>query len=109
MAENEVVETEVTEKGNDIITIYKDGKARDVTRKAFNIHYAGQGYKLDEVEEKAEEIDYTVEFLQGLNAEELKEVTNPNYKAAFDKAGIAYEKKATKAELINLIPKKSND
>lgn len=93
-----------TEKGNDIITIYKDGKAREVTRKAFNIHYAPKGYKLDENESNV--IDYTVEYLQGLNHDELQGVTNDKYKEAFDKVGITYEKKATKNDLIDLIPKK---
>lgn len=100
-------EKEVVEKGNDIITIYKGGQAKDVTRKAFKIHYAGKGYTLDEDSNKV--IEYTVEYLQGLNYDELQGVTNTKFKEAFDKAGIAYEKKANKDELIKLIPKKSND
>lgn len=100
-------EKEVVEKGNDIITVYKDGQAKEVTRKAFNIHYAGKGYTLDE--DAAKTIEYTVEYLQGLNDAELQATKNDYFKEAFDKVGISYEKKATKGDLINLIPEKSND
>lgn len=106
MAEQEK-ELETVEKGNDLITVYKDGQAKEVTRKAFNIHYAAKGYKLEEDDSKG--IDYTVEYLQGLDDDGLQNVTNPQYKEAFDKVGILYEKKATKADLINLIPKKDSN
>ena len=94
----------MTEKGNDIITVYKGGKSLEVTRKAFIIHYAERGYTLDD--EKPKEIEYTVEYLQGLSTEDLDNVVNKHFKEAFDKAGIVYDKKATKSDLIALIPKK---
>lgn len=89
------------EKNNDLITIYKGGKAIEVTRKAFNVHYVHNGYTLQQGGKKE---TYTVEDLKGLADKELKKVTNDQYKAAFDEAGIAYEEDATKNELIQLIP-----
>lgn len=93
----------MAEKGNDVITIYKDGKELEVTRKAYNIHYAARGYKLEQ--EKQVKV-YTIEELQSLTEKELQKVKVDEYKAAFDAAEIQYEDDAIKAELIQLIPSK---
>lgn len=92
---------EVAEKGNDLLTIVKGGKTLEVTRKAFNVHYAGLGYKLDG--EKAAPKVYTLDELKELSDKELKKVTNDQFKDALSADGVDYEDDATKADLIQLV------
>ena len=89
-------------KNNELITVYKDGAALEVTRKAYNVHYQHHGYSLEEGNKKA--VAYTLDDLKGMNEKELKKVTNDQYKSIFDDYGIEYEEDATKNQLIALIP-----
>lgn len=100
---NDVAEetNEVVEKGNDLLTITKGGKSLEVTRKAFNVHYAGLGYKVDG--EKAAPKVYTLDELKELSDKELKKVTNEQYKEVLDAEGVDYEENATKADFISFV------
>lgn len=89
------------EKNSDLITVYKGGKAIEVTRKAFNVHYVHNGYTLKPGGKKE---SYTIEDLQGMTEKELNKVTNDQYKELFDSVGIKYEEDATKKDFIKLIP-----
>lgn len=72
-----------------IITVVSPGgKEVEVTERAYNVVYKGQGYKLvGEVNER----------------DALKEKTNAELKAILDEKDIDYPSNATKDELISLI------
>jgi hypothetical protein len=78
-----------------------NGKVHRVTQRAYDVVYRNQGYALADAEEM-EEATNDVDFFS-LSREELKKVKNDDLKAFLDKEGLAYEDKAIKEELINVI------
>lgn len=75
------------------------GRARKVTRRAFDVVYKAQGYKLaDPVGENTEAPDFFM-----MTREELEKVKNDDLKAFLDEENIEYKSDDNKKELISLI------
>lgn len=79
-----------------IEVINAKGKRAKVTRKAFDIVFKGQGFRL--YEESEESVD-----LYTLSKEDLEKINKPIIAAFLDKEEIEYDSKATKDELIAII------
>jgi hypothetical protein len=78
-----------------------NGKVHRVTQRAYDVVYSKQGYTLagaEVVEEASNDVDYFA-----LSREELEKIKNDDLKAFLDKEGLAYETKAIKEDLINVI------
>ncbi|MGX2958040.1 hypothetical protein JNUCC23_01955 [Peribacillus sp. JNUCC 23] len=77
-----------------------NGKARQVTQRAYDVVYKSQGYKLAEAKsvESVDPVDYFT-----LTADELEGIKNDDLKSFLDKESIQYKSNATKDELIALI------
>lgn len=78
-----------------------NGKAQQITQRAYDVVYRNQGYKLanaEVMEAAANEVDYSAS-----TREELVKVKNEDLKAYLDREGLDYEAKAIKEDLINVI------
>jgi hypothetical protein len=84
------------------------GRARKVTRRAFDVVYKAQGYKMAEAKEEnpgslsIERTDGSLDFFM-MTREELEKVKNDDLKAFLDDENIEYKSDDNKKELISLI------
>lgn len=93
--------TYVKASDSTVNVVDSNGKLHRVTQRAYDVVYRNQGYKLanaEVVQEAANDVDYFAS-----SREELEKVKNDDLKAFLDKEGLAYEAKAIKEDLINVI------